>query len=206
MKTQLSFLAASLTLWAGSALAQQSDFFKVSFGGATLFSISVPEAVAGGSETAVYNVSPFADGLLLAPLPPGVLPLIAAVVMVEPIGEPIDPGEIPLLWPGTNRIVSDIVLNFQSANPQFPNGYAFISDGDGNLQTWTTFLSALPPGVVHLLVEDGTLQDLSPLLASVATVQVMSDVAAVPEPPAAALLLAGAGIVAWAARRRRARD
>jgi hypothetical protein len=204
-----STLAACLALIAGTANAQNqlSDLLRITPPGGAPVVFAIPEGgVAGAPETAIFNLPMLGpDGLYGGPLPPGAFaPIIGSAVMFEPAGAPIEPGEAPIFWPTATgqHIVSDIVVGFLTPNsPVAPTGVAFISYGDTNLATWAAFLMGGSVPVVTL-DETGAFQDVSALvfLPPVAyKVEVQSDV---PEPGTAALLLAGAGIVGWAARRR----
>lgn len=205
MKT-LSLVTAIFAAWAGVAAAQSnfpSDTMIVTGLPTGACTATIVEGAAAPEATGVCGLSVFGfpDGVFTGaflPLTVGFLPS-AAVVLLEPLGEPIDPGSAPVFWPGTNRYVSDIVVRY-NVNPF---GFAFISDGHASLATWVTFLSTAPAGAVVALDETGVFQDLTTALGIPAgtgvTVRIISDV---PEPGTAALLLAGAGVVGWAARRR----
>ena len=198
----LPVVAVCLAALASNAHAQNqpSDMFRVTLPGAVPFTVFLPEGPpAPAPETAIFNLPVGADGLFGGVLP--VVPAISAVALLEPLGEPIDPGETPVLWLN-NRILSDIVVSFATPGSLVaPVGVAFISDGDANLAPWAAFLlsGAVP---VTVLDETGTVQDVSPFLLTPYKVEVQSDVTGVPEPGTAVLLLAGAGMIAWATRRR----
>ena len=198
----LPVVAVCLAALASHAHAQNqlSDMFRVTLPGAVPFTVFVPEGPpAPAPETAIFNLPVGPDGLFGGVLP--IMPTIGAVVLLEPLGEPIGPGETPVMWLN-NRVLSDIVLSFATPNSLVaPVGVAFMSDGDANLAPWAAFLlsGAVP---VTVLDETGTVQDVTSFLLTPYRVEVQSDVSGVPEPGTAALLLAGAGLIGWATRRR----
>lgn len=120
------------------------------------------------------------------------------VVLSEPAGEP--PGESPIFIPGTELVLSDLVIanTFQGVNL----GLLFLSDGDPTLAQILPILETQPFAIVE---ETGELQDISALLGTGGVnlkVEVQSDV--VPEP--GTLLLVGGGLLGFAAHGRRRRS
>ena len=81
-------------------------------------------------------------------------------------------------------------------------GVGFVSDGDANLALWA---SVLMRGAAALsgVDETGAFQDLTSLLGTPFKVEVVSDVSAVPEPAASALLLSVLAMLGCARLRRR---
>lgn len=201
-------LVFALLFSAFGAHAQQnlpSDYLKITLPGAVPFVYALVEggAAAGLPETAVFNLPPLTNGPLSGLLPPGIAPVIAAVVFFEPAGTAVEPGSTPVFI--DNRIVSDLVLGFSTPNGLFgPIGVAFISDGDANLAVWAGIVSGLPaPFLLTKLDEPMTPMDVTALLGSPPyTVEVWSDIEAVPEPGSVALWLGGLGALAWTLRRR----
>ncbi len=209
MKNTRAVVAAALALGAGAVHAQNqlSDLFRVTVPGVAPLSVVLPEGIpAPAPETAIFNLPFGADGLFGGVLPTAGLPVIGAVVMLEPLGAAIDPGAAPVVWPTATgqRFLSDLVISFATPTSLVaPVGVAFISDGDGNLASWAGFL--LGAGVAiprSVLDETGLVQDVTPLLSAPYKVEVQSDVSAVPEPGSAAMWLAGIACVGWAVRRR----
>ena len=211
MKT-LSIIAAILAAFTGIAAAQNngpSDTMVVTTGlaPASICSVTIFEGAALPEPVGVCGLSPLGipDGLIFGPFPPiTFLPLRAGVVLLEPLGEPFDPGSTPVPWPGTNRFVSDVVVRYDF---NATLGFVFISDGAPDFASWVSFLASAPPGTVITREETGLFQDVTAdlqiAIGSPISVRIISDVAVVPEPGTAALLLAGAGVIGWTIRRRR---
>ena len=205
----LCLIAACLALAAGTASAQippptQSDELRItSPTGVVLLDVFLLD-LAGASESGAYNIPGLPDGV--APPgglpPPGVFPVLSYVALLEPLNDPIDPGTTPIIIiiPGAgSRVLSDLAISFTVPNGV---GVAFLSDADPLLQAYASFLQLNNNAALKFVTETGQLQDVTAFLQTPYRVQVASDVAAVPEPAAYALLAAGLGMLGWRKRRR----
>jgi len=168
--------------------------------GTVLFDGSIAEPpAAGGPEILIFPVGN-------SPFPPSFDSTLTYIALIEPAGAPPEPGgEPPIFLPGTNSVVSDLVISSLAHDPTSgPRTVELLSDLDPN---FAQVVSALPPRAsnVFAVEETGSLQDLSILLGTGGTggvqVQVQSDV--VPEPGTFALL--GLGLLGLAAQGRRRR-
>ena len=207
----LSIIAGCLTLWTGLAAAQAnspSDTMIVTYllPPTSTCSVTIAEGAGAPEAVGVCGFSPLGipDGLIFGVFPPTALglPPASGVVLLEPLGHLPDPGDSPVFWPGTNRIVSDVLVRYNLN----PFAFVFVSDGQTAMGAWVALLAGAPPGTVRVIEETGAFQDVTADLGfAVGTpisVRIISDI---PEPGTAALLLAGAGIIGWTARRRNRR-
>ena len=193
-------LAVAFVVHVGSARAD-SDRMVVTnvLSGNVFFDQSIPEpAVAGLGESSLF----FAPSGGTAP-PPDFNPALTYVVLSEPAGAAPEPGdESPIFLPGTETIVSDLVIGSFQSGGQFAAGVQLLSDGDPNL---LGLVETIPAAVLQIIPETGDLEDVTGLLGSGPAglrVQVQSDVV-VPEPGTFALL--GVGLLGLAAQGRQRR-
>src|SRR5262245_9919243 len=154
----LPSLAVALVVNVGSARAgasADSDRLVVTdfASGAVLFDQSIPEPAAAGSETSLF-FSPV-GGL---PPPAAFDPSLTYIALIEPLGAPPEPGgEPPIFLPGTELILSDLVIgSFQS--DIFDHGVQLLSDGDPSLPQ---LIAGIPFGSLIIGEETGDLQDVS---------------------------------------------
>ncbi len=134
-----------------------------------------------------------------------------AVILTEPAGEP--PDENAVLIPGTQTVVSDVVIYEGTHDPvDHPLIVQLFSDGSVNSEGVPLLPGALNyalirpnGGVVAVLVpETGELQDLTQAFGFPGnpwTVQVQSDVQVIPEPCTGLLVMAGLFGLAYRQRR-----
>src|SRR5579872_1418825 len=100
-KSTLMLLAApALLMFVGTAGAQSnslSDRMLISIPGAVVFDNSIPELVTAGEPPLVFGGGP---APVSPAIPPGVAittPGVSLVLLTEPAGEPVDPGEVPIV-------------------------------------------------------------------------------------------------------------
>ena len=176
-----------------------------------IFDFFIPESAPPGAELDLTWVPGTAVPVPI-PIPPTaaiMLPGVSIVALLEPPGEPVEPGEVPIpivLPSGQTAILSDVIIStFGVSNA--PAFVSLLSDGHPDLPGIAGLLPTIP-GVTYLL-ETGLLQDLTPFLIPPAIpfgVQVASDVS-VPEPSTLALGiagLAGLGLLTLRKKSRRA--
>jgi PEP-CTERM motif len=212
--SSLIVLATGTTLIA--APLPLSDELLISVLGAApppLFDAVIAETAGPGTESSAL----FAPGTGLGPLiPPGGLaglipaggvPGATFVILTEPAGEPVDPGELPpVMFPGPNGVVvSDVLVNGLANQAGLPPFIAFVSDNNPDL---ARIVPLIPPGS-PVLAETGLLQDLTALIGPAVLpgvgpldVQVRSTV---PEPSSIVMLLGlvGTGLIGLTWHRRR---
>lgn len=207
-----------ILLASSSAFAQggpQSDELLISRPGAgPIFDNFIPEPAPPGFEPTLT----FAGGPapVPAPIPPAAaigVPGASIIALIEPVGEPLQPGEVPIIILGPNGqqvVLSDVIISTLASPPAVaPPFITLVSDGSPDLAQIAPLLAG-NPGVVYLL-ETGLLQDLTPFLPGTGpagpfgliNVFVRSDIF-VPEPSTLALAAFGfIGLAAWGWRRKR---
>jgi hypothetical protein len=197
----------------GKSVAQaiSSDELKIFGPTGPLYNTVIPETTTGpGSEPSALFALGFpptvAPGVLPSFFTPGG-PGYHYVILSEPAGEPLNPGELPpitVVGPNGPVIVSDLLINGLVNQAGAPPFIALISDNNPDL---ATYLGAVPAGT-PVLTETGALQDLTALigptiLPGVGPVDVMAQ--SVPEPSSIILFgFAGMGLIGsiWSRRRR----
>jgi hypothetical protein len=181
----------------------------ISVPGAVVFDNSIPEVVTAGEPPLVFGGGPAPVAPAVPPATAITFPGVSLVLLTEPAGEPLDPGETPIIIPTSTgpQILSDAVIS-TLGNAQLPPQIMLVSDGGGDLQAIATDLANVPV-LPPIITETGSLQDVSALLGLSTAgspfgppidVQVQSDVT-VPEPASLSVL----GIGAWALLARRSK-
>ncbi len=184
-----------------SAATLESDELVISdIGGAApvpIFDFFIPESSPPGVEPDL-TWAPGSATPVPIPIPPLTaigLPGVSIVALLEPPGEPLEPGEVPIpvvLPDGQTALLSDVVISTLGITSA-PAFVSLLSDGHPDLPAIASLLPNLR-GAVYL-GETGLLQDLTQYLVPAGIpfgVQVASDVS-VPEP--SSICLAGCGLI-----------
>lgn len=207
----LSALIVVATVERANAAVIISDEFRIlNSAGAPIFDSIIqepnqtipPEAAltfAGGPDSVPPPI-PLIDAIRL--------PGTSVLVLTEPPGEPLEPGETPIIITGPNGpvVVSDLVLSTLGTQAAAPPFISLVSDGGPDLAELVNLL----PTSTQFIQETGQFQDVTGLLPPAVfpgvgpiTILVQSDVS-VPEPSSILLaVLAGVGLVTWSQCKRR---